>query len=114
MYKGVRFSIKSDSIIATDIEFAASHCRRQNRLFLCDGDALIIPHERLVRILQSIREKLPWLTRIGAYANTKGIARKSPEQLRELHDLGLSILYMGLESGDDVTLKNISKGADAR
>ena len=114
MYKGVRFSIKADSIIASDIDFAASHCRRQERLFLCDGDALIIPHERLIHILQSIREKLPWLTRIGAYANTKGIGRKSPEQLRELRDLGLSILYMGLESGDDVTLKNINKGADAR
>ena len=96
-----------------DIDFAAAHCRRQDRLFLCDGDALIISQERLINILSAIRSKLPWVTRIGTYANTKSIKRKSPEQLRELHDHGLQIAYMGLESGDDVTLDKINKGADA-
>ncbi len=96
-----------------DIDFAAAHCRRQDRLFLCDGDALIISQERLLNILSAIRSKLPWVTRIGTYANTKSIKRKSPEQLRELHDHGLQIAYMGLESGDDVTLDKINKGADA-
>ena len=113
MYKGSRFSIKDDKTIMADIDFAASHCRRQHRLFLCDGDALIIGQERLLRILSAIREKLPWVRRIGTYANTKSIKRKSPEQLRELHDHGLKIAYMGLESGDDLTLERIIKGADA-
>ena len=113
MYKGTRLSIKDDAIIEADLEFAARHCRRQDRLFLCDGDVLILPQERLVRILRRIREKLPWLTRVGTYANTKGIRRKTPAQLQELRDLGLTIAYMGLESGDDVTLKDINKGADA-
>ena len=113
MYKGTRFSIKDDDTIMADIDFAALHCRRQDRLFLCDGDALILPQERLLSILAAIRSKLPWVTRIGTYANTKSIRMKTPEQLRELHAAGLGIAYMGLESGDDVTLKNINKGADA-
>ncbi|WP_136810358.1 radical SAM protein [Desulfosediminicola flagellatus] len=113
MYKGSRFSIKDDSAIMADIEFASLHCKHQNRLFLCDGDALIIPHERLVKILTTIRKKLPWVERVGSYANSKSIKMKSVEQLRELRDLGLTIAYMGLESGDDVTLKKIQKGADS-
>jgi radical SAM superfamily enzyme YgiQ (UPF0313 family) len=113
MYKGSRFSIKDDRTIMADIDFAALHCKRQDRLFLCDGDALILPQKRLLAILSAIRTRLPWVTRIGTYANTKSIRRKSPEELRELRDNGLAIAYMGLESGDDVTLKNINKGADA-
>ncbi len=113
MYKGSRFSIKSDDIIFADIEFAATHCRRQNRLFLCDGDALILPQQRLVRILTEIKTKLPWVNRVGVYANTKSIKRKSVAQLEELKNLGLLIAYMGLESGDDRTLEDINKGADS-
>ena len=113
MYKGSRFSIKSDDIIFADIDFAATHCRRQNRLFLCDGDALILPQQRLVRILTEIKTKLPWVNRVGVYANTKSIKRKSVAQLEELKNLGLLIAYMGLESGDDRTLEDINKGADS-
>ncbi|SHO48570.1 radical SAM protein [Desulfopila aestuarii] len=113
MYKGSRFTIKDDATIMADIDFAARHCRRQNRLFLCDGDALIIPQKRLVAILSAIKEKLPWIERVSSYANTKSIKMKSAEQLEELRQLGLTLAYMGLESGDDVTLKTINKGADS-
>ena len=112
-YAGERFRIKSDEIIMQDIAFAAAYCRRQRRVFLCDGDALILPRQRLVRILQAIRDQLPWVTRVGAYANAKSLKLKTPEELSELRRLGLGILYMGLESGDDVTLKHIHKGADS-
>jgi len=114
MYKGSRFSIKDDKTIMADIDFAARNCRRQQRLFLCDGDALILPQKRLVKILSAIQTRLPWVTRVGTYANTKSIKRKSPEELDELYNLGLTIAYMGLESGDDVTLQAINKGADAK
>lgn len=113
-YKGERFKIKSDAIIDADIDFAATHCRRQRRLFICDGDALIIPQKRLLRILQSIRQRLPWVTRVGVYANTKSIRMKTPKELAELQANGLGIAYMGVESGDDVTLQAVRKGADAR
>ncbi len=113
MYKGSRFSIKDDSTIMADIDFAAHHCRNQKRVFLCDGDALIIPQQRLVNILTTIREKLPWVERVSSYANSKSINMKSVEQLQQLRDLGLTMAYMGLESGDDVTLEQIKKGADS-
>lgn len=112
-YKGERFKIKSDDIILEDIAYAARHMRRQDRLFLCDGDALIIPQKRLVPILREIRKQLPWVKRVGVYANTKGIRMKTPEELKELRDLGLGIAYMGLETGDDETLKAVNKGATA-
>jgi radical SAM superfamily enzyme YgiQ (UPF0313 family) len=112
-YTGERFQIKSDEIIFEDIEYAAKYMKGARRVFICDGDALVIPQRRLVAIMQRINERLPWLERIGLYANTKSIKMKTAEQLAELNSLGLKIAYMGLESGDDVTLKHIRKGADS-
>lgn len=113
MYKGVHFAIKDEHTVAADIEHAARHCRRQNRVFLCDGDALILPHPRLIAILRVIREKLPWVTRVGLYATPRSIDRTSVEELRQLRQLGLGIAYVGLESGDNQTLAEIGKGANA-
>jgi radical SAM superfamily enzyme YgiQ (UPF0313 family) len=114
MYKEKRiFKIKSDAEIMADIAYAARHHRHNDRLFLCDGDALIVPQKRLVRILSEIRRQMPWIKRIGSYANTKSISKKTVDELRELKRLGLSIAYMGLETGDDVTLAAINKGADS-
>ena len=113
-YKGERFKIKPDDIIAADIDFAAEHCRRQRRLFICDGDALIIPQKRLLPILKSIRQRLPWVTRVGVYANTKSIGMKTAEELAALHANGLGIAYLGVESGDNVTLAAVRKGTNAQ
>jgi len=112
-YRGERFRIKPEEIVAEDIAFAARHCRRQRRVFLCDGDALVIPQRRLTTILSAVREQLPWVTRVGSYANARSIGLKSDAELRELRALGLGMLYMGLETGDDATLAAIRKGADA-
>ena len=110
-YTGERFRIKPDSVIMDDIAFAAQYAKRQRRVFLCDGDALIIPQKRLLKILQEIKKQLPWVTRIGAYANAKSLKLKSLDELKTLNEHGLGIVYMGLETGDDVTLKAINKGA---
>jgi radical SAM superfamily enzyme YgiQ (UPF0313 family) len=110
-YTGERFRIKPDAVIMEDIDFAAHYSRRQRRLFLCDGDALIIPQKRLLKILQTIEKRLPWVTRVGAYANAKSLDMKTLEELKSLKTHGLGIVYMGLETGDDVTLKRINKGA---
>jgi radical SAM superfamily enzyme YgiQ (UPF0313 family) len=112
-YKGERFRIKSDDVIMEDIAFAAKYCKRQRRVFLCDGDALIIPQKRLLKILKEIENRLPWVTRVGLYANAKALKLKTAEQLEELRTHGVGIFYMGLETGDDVTLKKIHKGASA-
>jgi radical SAM superfamily enzyme YgiQ (UPF0313 family) len=113
-YKEKRFTIKDDKIILSDILFASKYMRKQERVFLMDGDALIIPHKRLLWILDRIEEHLPWVKRVGAYANAKSIKLKSFEQMIELRENGLGILYLGVESGDDETLKKVRKGTDAR
>ena len=110
-YKGERFRIKPDSIIIEDIAFAAKYCKRQRRVFICDGDALIIPQKRLLNILLEIEKQLPWVTRVGVYANAKSLKMKILDELKTLKAHGLGIVYMGLETGDDVTLKKINKGA---
>jgi len=113
-YKDKRFRIKDDDVILNDILFASRYMRNQDRFFIMDGDALIIPFPRLMWILEMIKEHLPWVKRIGAYANTKGIKMKSEEELLKLREMGLGILYMGVESGDDHTLEAVRKGADSQ
>ncbi|MFO7891771.1 MAG: radical SAM protein [bacterium] len=108
-YKNKRFTIKSDDILEKDISFAAEHFKHTRRLFICDGDALIIPQPKLASLLTIIKKQLPWLTRIGIYANAKSLKRKSLPELQELKEMGLGIIYMGLESGDDMTLKAVNK-----
>jgi len=113
-YKDKRFRIKDNDIILSDILFASRYMQGIKRLFIMDGDALIIPYRRLTWILDTIKEHLPWVTRVGVYANTKGIKMKSQEELIHLKEMGLGIIYMGIETGDDQTLEAIRKGADAQ
>ncbi len=113
-YKDKRFTIKDDEIILSDILFASKYMKRQDRVFLMDGDALIIPQKRLMWILDRIREHLPWVRRVGAYSNTKGIKMKSLEQLIELKGNGLGILYLGVETGDAELRKKINKGSSVQ
>ena len=112
-YKGKRFAIKDEETILRDLEFARKHCRRQDRVFFMDGDAMIIPQKRLVRLLDLVKEYLPWVTRVGVYANSKSVRLKSDEDLADLKARGLGIAYYGVESGDDETLRRINKGSDA-
>ena len=112
-YIGQRFRIKSDEIINSDIKYAAKYYHDLHRVFLCDGDAMIIPQERLLTILKKIKNELPRVTRVGIYANIKSLQRKSPEDLIALKKWGLGIVYMGLESGDNLTLEKVNKNANA-
>ena len=113
-YKDKRFGIKDNDIILNDILFASKYMKGQDQVFLMDGDALIIPQKRLLWILERIKEHLPWVKRIGAYANTKSISKKSLQELTELRENGLGMLYLGVETGDDEIRKKISKGTSAK
>jgi radical SAM superfamily enzyme YgiQ (UPF0313 family) len=113
-YKDKRFQIKDNDIILSDIRFASKYMRRQDRVFLMDGDALIIPQKRLMWILETIKEHLPWVKRVGSYANTKSIRMKSPQELVELRENGLGKLYLGVETGDDEIRKKVHKGSSAQ
>jgi len=110
-YSDKRFRIKDDETILNDILFASKYMKRQDRVFLMDGDALIIPQKRLMWILDQIRTHLPWVRRVGAYANAKSIKMKTLEELKALKENGLGILYLGVETGDESLLKKIRKGA---
>ncbi len=108
------FHVKSAQQIAADLHFAAQYCRRQRTVFLADGDALALPHAQMVELLLAIRQQLPWVRRISSYATCQNVQQKSDEQLTQYRELGLSRLYMGLESGHDATLKAIAKGVDSQ
>jgi radical SAM superfamily enzyme YgiQ (UPF0313 family) len=112
-YKDKRFTIKDDKVILSDILFASKYMRRQDRVFLMDGDALIIPQKRLIWILNKIREHLPWVKRVGAYGNAKSIRMKKDEELKVLREAGLGIIYLGVETGDPDLLREINKGTSA-
>jgi radical SAM superfamily enzyme YgiQ (UPF0313 family) len=112
-FKDKPFRIKDDDTILSDILFASKHMRKQDRVFLMDGDALIIPQKRLIWILDRIKEHLPWVKRVGAYANVKSIRTKSPQELSELREKRLGMLYLGVETGDNEIRKKIHKGSSA-
>lgn len=110
MYTGVRFRPKATDTIEADIEEAAAMGPRFKRIFLCDGDALILPTRKLLHILGRIRTRLPWVERVGVYGDTRSVLRKSVAELKSLREAGLGIVYHGVESGDDATLAFIDKG----
>ena len=109
-YKGRRFRIKDLDRIKEEIDEMAPYGPFR-KVFLADGDALIMPQDKLVAILQSLKEKLPGLRRVGIYGNAKSILRKSVEELRALKALKLGIVYLGVETGDQTLLEKIRKGA---
>jgi radical SAM superfamily enzyme YgiQ (UPF0313 family) len=113
-YRDKRFRIKDNETILSDIRFAAEHMQHEDRVFLMDGDALIVPQKRLLWILERIEEHLPRVKRVGAYANTKSVKMKSPEELRQLRERNLGILYYGVETGDDEIREAIHKGSTSR
>jgi len=99
-YKDKPFRLKKFSTIMNDLEEAAHCFPNTRRLFLCDGDVLILSQAKLVKILEAIQRKLPRINRVGIYANTKSILRKDLSELEELKQLNLGIIYHGIESGD--------------
>jgi len=80
------------------------------RVFLADGDALVLPTRRLLGVLRAIREHLPAVHRVSSYCLPRNLRRKSVAELRELADAGLALAYVGAESGDDEVLAKVSKG----
>ena len=109
-YKGGRFRIKDLDRIKEEIDEMAPYGPFR-KVFLADGDALIMPQDKLIAILQYLKEKLPGLRRVGIYGNAKSILRKSVEELRALKALKLGIVYLGVETGDQTLLEKVRKGA---
>ncbi len=110
-YKAKRFRIKTFEEIKEDIDEAAQSGWAIERVFLADGDALICPQPRLMEIMDYLNERLPRLRRVGIYANAKGVLKKTADELRELKEAKLGIIYLGVESGDEAVLERVRKGA---
>ena len=109
-YKGRRFRIKDIADIKAEIDEAASFGPFR-KVFLADGDALIVPQSKLLAILDYLREKIRGLRRVGIYGNAKSILRKSVDELRDLKNRKLGIVYLGVETGDPSLLEKIHKGS---
>lgn len=114
MYKGVRYRELGLDQIRAGIAEAAAGMPDAMRVFLADGDAMRLPQGRLVEILGLLRTHFPKLARVSAYATGASIAAKSCAELSELKSLGMSILYLGLESGDEEILRLMHKGDTAQ
>ena len=109
-YKDKKFRVRTFDEIAEDVEEAKQYARYIRKVFLADGDALIIPQKRLMPIVQLVRDTFPKLERMGVYGNTKSILKKSIEELKQLKEMGVGIVYLGVESGDQVVLDKACKG----
>ena len=109
MYKDKVFQVRKVEDILQDFREARSYYPYVRRIFLADGDALIMKTEQLVQILEHIQENFPECERVAVYASPYSIKSKTVEELKLLHQKGLGIGYIGLESGSDRILKKINK-----
>ena len=112
-YKEKHYRVRSLAEMEQDIRSCLPACGDTERIFLADGDALGAPLSELLALAQLLRSSFPRLRRIGMYANAKNILGRSVEELRQLQEAGIGILYVGIESGDDDLLTWMSKGATA-
>lgn len=114
MYKQKRFSVRPLEVVFEEIAQAARGWPEAQRVFLADGDALTLPTDHLLAILQRLGQAFPRLSRVSCYANPSDILRKSESELERLREQKLNLLYVGIESGSRVILKKITKGASPR
>ena len=112
-YKGKKFRVRPREELFAEIDWAAAHLQGLEKVFLGDGDALALSTDRLREILDTLRDRLPALRRISAYASPGNFASKSVDELADLRDRGLSLIYVGFESGDDEVLRRVDKGFTA-
>ncbi|MCH4166351.1 MAG: radical SAM protein [Megasphaera sp.] len=113
MYKDSKFRMRSLEEIDGIIDRGALAMPFIRRLFLADGDALVLPTDHLIHIMEKCYASFPHLNRIGAYATPADLIRKTPAELERLRNAGLAIVYMGIESGDDEVLQHVCKGTTA-
>jgi radical SAM superfamily enzyme YgiQ (UPF0313 family) len=113
MFKDKQFRIRPIEEVLEDLVMARAQHKFVEKVFLADGDALVLSNDYLIKLLNYIRENFPECKSIGIYASPQDVLRKTSEELIALRDSGLRIAYMGVESGSNVVLKNIKKGVDS-
>jgi radical SAM superfamily enzyme YgiQ (UPF0313 family) len=111
MYRSKEYVERPWEQIKSEIDMAAKFYPDTHRIFLADGDALNLPKDRMIETLKYLRANFPRLERISCYAMPKNILQKKDDELREIRAAGLHMMYVGIESGNDIVLKKVTKGA---
>ena len=114
MFKDKKFRVRPIEEVFKDLEMARRAYPVVEKIFLCDGDALCLSNEKLMRILTRIAELFPECKRVSVYGTARDINRKSDEELKELLDAGMEMIYMGAESGSQAVLDKIHKDVTVR
>jgi len=114
MYRTVDFRVRTMAEIMAQVHAAAGYQQFIRRIFLADGNALVLATDTLLEILAILKESFPKLRRVSCYAGPKDILRKTPEELQKLYEAGLTLVYYGMESGDDEVLSHVCKGVTAQ
>ena len=114
MYRSKEYSERPWGAIKVEIDMMARYMPETRRVFLADGDALNLDADYMIKIVTYIRKKFPNIERISCYAMPMNILKKTPEELERMHKAGLDMLYLGIESGSDIVLKKVTKGAVAQ
>lgn len=110
MFKAKQFKVRKIEEVLEDLQWARKHYRNVGRIFLCDGDALCLANRKLLVILDFIREHFPECERVTTYGRATDVLIKTDEELRELKEHGLEMVYLGAESGSAKVLEMINKG----
>ncbi len=110
MYTSKQFKARKEADVFADIEEFAPYASQIRKVFLADGDPLVLSTQRLLRMLEKLRATFPNLRRVSTYASPSNLSRKTEQELKLLKEAGLSLVYVGIESGDSEVLKAIDKG----
>ena len=114
MYKSKTYQARPLDSVFAEIDVMSKNLPQTDRVFLADGDALTLPTDHLVSLLNHLSEKFQNLTRVSTYATPKNLLDKTPEELALLREKGLKLVYLGIESGANLILKRIIKGASQK
>lgn len=114
MYRSKEYSERPWEEIKMEIDMAAKQMPDTKKIFLADGDALNLQTDYMIKIVKYLYEKFPNLERISCYAMPMNLLKKTPEELKKMHEAGLDMLYLGIESGSDIILKKVTKGATSQ
>ena len=111
MYRNKEYSERSWDEVKAEIDLMAKQLPDTTRIFLADGDALNLSTDYMVKIVEYLYNNFQKLERVSCYAMPMNLLKKTPEELKKMNEAGLNVLYLGIESGSDIILKKITKGA---
>jgi len=114
MYRSKEYSERPWDEVKKEIDMMAKQVPDTTRIFLADGDALNLETEYMIKIVRYLYEKYPNLERVSCYAMPMNILKKTPEELKKMYGAGLTMMYIGIESGSDLVLKKVTKGATSQ